>query len=558
MTTSPAFPTGRLKKVAQSQLRIAIVEDNGVARINLRNHLMAMGFELIGCYSHGRELRNAMRKQHFDLLIIDYHLGLNKNGVEVIQELQQSGLLQASVAVVFITSDRMPLVFGQIVDVHPDSVILKPYTIRNLKNVIQSTLIVRKKLQGVYDAMDQQDYQSAFETLMIIKENDPGLNRGATLTKLRARLLIKLGRFKEAAAIYEIILKQAEQVIWARWGLVMALYMDGQVERSMHYLEGMLDKNLTKDKACEWLARINIQQQDLEKAQDFLDRINESELTLSTARLKAHIYQLRDNVEGAINLLERKRESNRHFRERFADLSMDLARVYLSQAEADPERRDDALKLARLLISGNRRTMDEDLDQRRQYISALSHILEGDEEKAMALLQEDGMLDLDNSDIDTLVDAVQAWHSVGHDSVASELQQACEDRLSDLQDQNDKALAGLKISENESNLGDKKSRSLAFNKQGLDAFSSANPAAAIDHFYQAHILFPAEPAFLINLFDAMVSNQCPVHKRTSTQGILESLKNQNLSDTNKKRFSEIRKRMMRDIDIHHVDDPPPS
>ncbi|MEI8649199.1 hypothetical protein P4S73_17115 [Paraglaciecola sp. Hal342] len=75
----------------------------------------------MGCFSNGRELKAHVRLRRVDLLLMDYHLGQNKNGVEVVQELQEKGLLKSSTSIIFITSDRLPMIVGQIVDVHPDA-----------------------------------------------------------------------------------------------------------------------------------------------------------------------------------------------------------------------------------------------------------------------------------------------------------------------------------------------------------------------------------------------------------------------------------------------------
>lgn len=130
-----------------SDIKVAIVEDNGMARINLRNHLMEMGFTEVGCFSNGRELKAHVRLRRVDLLLMDYHLGQNKNGVEVVQELQEKGLLKSSTSIIFITSDRLPMIVGQIVDVHPDALVIKPYTIRSIEKNISACLNFHHYLQ---------------------------------------------------------------------------------------------------------------------------------------------------------------------------------------------------------------------------------------------------------------------------------------------------------------------------------------------------------------------------------------------------------------------------
>ena len=45
-----------------AKVKVAVVEDNGMARTNIRNHLLDMGFSQISCFSNGRELKANMKK----------------------------------------------------------------------------------------------------------------------------------------------------------------------------------------------------------------------------------------------------------------------------------------------------------------------------------------------------------------------------------------------------------------------------------------------------------------------------------------------------------------
>ncbi|WP_438862638.1 response regulator [Neptunicella sp.] len=533
-------------------INVAIVEDNGAARINLRNHLLSMGFVDIGCYSQGRELRNAMRKRSFHIILIDYHLGADKNGVEVIQELQQAGTLKPSTAVIFLTADSVPMVLGQIVDIHPDVVVLKPYTIRNLEKTVIHTLQFREALRPVYRELDNKRYSKALALLETVIASKKLAKNTTALTKLRGRLLIKAGQFSKATALYEKILQASDKVVWAQWGLVLSRYMAGDIAGSEADLENMLNTHMTKDKACEWLTRINIQKTEYERAQNFIDMIREGDLSISAARLKVHLCQVQDNMQDAIALLEKKRESNRESRERFAELTMDLARCHLMVAEKTTDKeRENALQSARMLIgSAGRRAVDEELSLKRNYMSALVAVMENDEDRALEILKQDGMMEFENADSALLADAASAWMSVGETAIASEIMQECEEKMAQLQDENEKTVSSLMILKNEEIIGDKKTRALNFNKSGLALFNKREFEQAIDDFYQAHILFPKEPAFLIHLLQCMVEAKVPTYKKVDSIGMYRKLQEFKLSDSNLKRFNDIKTKLQADINIH--------
>lgn len=505
----------------RDRINVAVVEDNGVARINLRNHLLEMGFSDIGCYSHGRELKPVLKQRHFDLLLMDFHLGLYKNGVEVINELQKEGLLKPSTCIVFVTSDRVPMIVGQIMDVHPDALVLKPYTIRNLEKTLMACMRFHQFMQPVLKLMDKGDYIAALEALerLILENKEPRYR--TNMIKLKARILIRLKRYKDSAAIYEEVLKTSDKIIWAKWGLIQSTHLAGETAQSEKMLEAMLNTHLTSDKACEWLARINIDKQDYDKAQQYLDKIKDGELSLSAARLKAYLYQTQDQMDDAIRLLEKKRESNRNIRERFTELSLDLARCYLTKARETPmNERGKHLQVARFLIGGAGRNLHgNDIEIKRSYMNALAAVLEDDKDKARELLSQKGLEDTAFMDIPTLSDAVSTWHDLGEKGKASELLHELEQKLINLPDENERTVSSLMMLKNEQALGDKKSRAMEFNKKGLEFYVKDDFADAIDLFYQAYILFPSEPAFSLNLLQSMVEAKKLVHKKVIIAGL---------------------------------------
>ncbi|GGD53495.1 response regulator [Lacimicrobium alkaliphilum] len=532
----------------RNKINIAVVEDNGVARINLRNHLLEMGFSDIGCYSQGRELKPALKQRHFHLLLMDFHLGLYKNGVEVINEMQKEGLLKPSTCIVFVTSDRVPMIVGQIMDVHPDALVLKPYTIRNLEKTLLSCMRFHHFMKPVMQLMDKDDYSRALESLELLMKSNKEPKYRTNMIKLKARILTKLKRYKESAEIYQEVLKTSDKIIWAKWGLIQSTHLMGETEESEKMLGAMLNTHLTSDKACEWLARINIDKEDYDKAQTYMDRIKDGELSLSAARLKAYLYQTQDQMDEAINLLEKKRESNRNIRERFTELSLDLARCYLTKARDTPiNERGKHLQVARYLIGGAGRNMQgSDIDIKRNYMTALAAVLEDDKARARELLSQEGLEDTEFMDIPTLSDAVSTWHDLGEKGKASEMLHELEQKLANLPDENERTVSSLMMRKNEQALGDKKSRSLEFNKRGLAFYVKDNFSDAIDLFYQAYILFPSEPAFSLNLLQSMVEAKKLVHKKISIAALQQELTDQPLSSANAKRFDGIVQKIKKD------------
>jgi DNA-binding NarL/FixJ family response regulator len=534
-----------------ANVRVAIVEDNGMARTNIRNHLLDMGFSQISCFSNGRELKANMKNKQLDLLLIDFHLGQNKNGVEVVQDLQKQKKIMHTTCVIFITCDRLPLIIGQIANVHPEALIIKPYTISNLINNITNCLNLHEYLMPVYEMMDEENYPQALVLLDYLLEKNTQPRKKSALVKLRARLLSKLGRYSEAVELYRRVLQQSDKVIWAKWGLIHNLFLDKHIEESETLLLDLTQSELTNDKACEWLARISVDNNQYNKAVNYMHQIREGELSIPAARLKAYIYQAQERDTEAITLLEKKRESNRSIRERFDEISIDLARCYITEAELRAaSERSSGLQVAKFLIGAvGRKVSDPSLVIRKDYMFAIIAFMEGNVIRANEILSRTGMSELQGAEISTITDAVQAWSNIGDTEKAQQFLKLSQEKLAIIEDANEKTISGILIAKGENAIGERRPQALDFNEIGLQNYASKNFVAAVDDFYQAYLLFPRELAFSLNLLKSLVDAELLSFEKLNTLEFLVELQNRKLDQSNKKRLTEIVARIINKKDI---------
>ncbi|WP_299082886.1 response regulator [uncultured Paraglaciecola sp.] len=537
-----------------AKVSVAVVEDNGMARANIRNHLLDMGFSQISCFSNGRDLRANMRSLRIDLLLMDFHLGQNKNGVEVVQDLQKQKKITHTTCVMFITSDRVPMVIGQIFDMHPEALLTKPYTIRNLAKNIYSSLNLHKYLMPIYRMMDEDKYPQALELLDHLLEEDSQPKKRSALIKLRAKLLIKVGRNSEAADLYRSVLEQSDKVIWAKWGLIQSLFLEDKVEESETLLHDLTKSALTNDKACEWLARISVNNNQYSKAENYMHQIHEGQLSISAARLKASIYQAQERGNEAIALLEKKRESNRSIRERFDEISLDLARCYMSEAEQStkPERTSDLQVAKHLIGAAGRKLSDPSLTIRKDYMFAMVAFMEGNINKANEILARPGMSELEDAEISTITDAVQAWRSSGDTEKAKKFLKLSQEKLKNIEDGNEKTVSGILVAKGEEAIGERRPQALEFNKTGLQKYTDKDFVGATDDFYQAYLLFPRELAFSLNLLQGLVDAELLSFHKINTLEFLGELQSRELNEGNKKRLDEIVGRITKKKHVYFI------
>lgn len=530
---------------SKEELHIAIVEDNEVARTNLRNYLLRLNYKHVDCFSQGKDLKQQMQYKDYDILLMDYYLGLHKNGVEVIQELQEEQMLRHVTSTIFVTSDHMPMVVGQICDAHPDSLILKPYNINHLEKTLNITLRLNQFLQPVLSLMDDDEFEEALKYLLKIKNKLPHPRFQASIDRLQARLLIKLERYQEASDIYLGVLKESPHVIWAKWGLILCCYLYGDVKHCEKILSGLLKNRFTKEKACEWLAKIQIKQNDYEQALDYVERISDSNLSLSATRLKAYLYQMQDRIHDAISILDKKRQSDAEIREHFAQLSLDMARCHLLIAEEkEVDSREESLLNAQQLIRaavGKKFKAESKTDT--NYLSAMAAVLAEDMDSAKRIVERRNMDKFNNEDINTLSDAVKVLHAIGEEQKATELLADFKQKATSLYDVNDQAMAELAYKRSESAVNKERLIAVKYNKQSLRFYVTGEYEQAIGGFYKAHTMFPDEPAFCLNLLKCMMEIPTLFFKDVYAKDLFAALQTMPMGANKEERLKELSERL---------------
>ncbi|MFT5676520.1 MAG: hypothetical protein ACI808_002465, partial [Paraglaciecola sp.] len=333
-----------------------------------------------------------------------------------------------------------------------------------------------------------------------------------------------------------------------KWGVIQSLYLGGQIDQSKSLLIELTDAQLTHNKASEWLARICIENNQYGKAEEYMEKIQEGEMSIPAARLKAYIYQAQEKGDEAINLLEKKRESNRRIRERFDELSLDLARLYLTQAENKaPNEREPLLQVAKLLIgAAGRKVVDQQLNMKKAYMYSVAAVLAGDYDKANSILSRPEMAHFEDAEVSTMTDAVFALQATGKITKAKEILATCQQKLVSIEEGNEKTISSILVAQSEQALGAEKPQALALNKEGLEWYVKKYYLEAIRCFYQAYLLFPREIAFSLNLLQSLVDAQMANYEEINCLAFFEELQKRPLNDGNQKRLDVIAIKVSKD------------
>ncbi|MDT0594438.1 response regulator [Glaciecola petra] len=557
---SQLLPTA--EKSRQSRLlRIAIVEDNATARTNLRGHLMAIEQFDIASYSNGNELKNGLRLANFDLVLMDFHLGQSKTGVEWILQLQEQGLFKASTGLVFVTSDGMPQTIGQILDLHPDFIIIKPYTMRSLRLNMIHYLRLRKEIQPVLDCMSRKDNLQALNIITHMLKGNVNKRFKNDFLKMRGRLLMAEKQYPEAISLYSDVLKKSSNILWAHWGLIKSEFFTGRWQQCQKMLNHLISESLTKDKAFEWMASLSIGKKDYHEAARLLDNIKDSELSIQATRLKVFAYKMLDKSDLAQALLEKKVQNNLSVKDRMFDYALELARfhiqmaehlvnsddhVTLSQEDYEEQRLHKLIEARKLIGKANRGQADRQSETQKNYMLALAYTIEGDQERAEKLIHDTNSIgSLSKANTSTLIDAVKVWFGLGNSDKANEILAECDEQLLVQENHIERLICAELVSELEETYHIEKDRALAANDKGMKLYNAREYSDAIACFHKAYSTFPGVPAFSLNLLQCLGDLEQQEFKGLLVDHLLQELETVTLNEKNQKRLARIKVKLGR-------------
>ncbi|MBU2976949.1 response regulator [Alteromonas sp. C1M14] len=521
--------------------RLAIVEDNATARSALRSHLLPAGDFEISSFSNGNELKAALRRQHFEIIFMDFHLGQDKNGVEWIKLLRQGQYIRPSTGIIFITADRLPQTIGKIIDIQPDLLIIKPYNIATLRKNIAHYLHYRQFVGEVLTVLDNQQPSEALTMVEALSKKAMPSKIKSDVLKLHARLLFDNGKIRQAQQLYDSVLQNAAGVLWAQWGKIKCEYLAGNWSHCKNELTELVNNNLARDKAFEWLACLCFEQEAWSQAEFYLDHIKISDLSVPAARLKSLTYQKQNKIVDGLELLQKKRDYNRSARERFNEFTFELAEFYLSIAEHQPKaNRWESLNQAKRLVGiAGRGQADQQLLQKKDYLLSYASVLEGDSDRAEHYLAQDHMEMLLRTDPATLIIAAKTFNGMGRKSKAKELLAMAHER-----NQNDMDLSAQTMNENrltvaEKTMGVAEDRAIDLNETGTKLFVTGQYVQAMYYFYQAYRLMFTTSAFGLNLLQCMLESRHPSYRTFTVATLIKKIQSCDLSARNQARLDHL-------------------
>lgn len=232
--------------------RILIIEDQRPFLLLLRGLVNNLGAKEVGIAHSADQALSMCRKQKFDVVIADLHLGADKkNGFELIEELRIRKMIKASTVFLIMSADSArPMVLGSL-ERRPDDYIVKPFSQAQLKSRINRAWLKRQFMLPVYDALFKDDIYTAIKLVKGLAKQSSIYQRYCV--QVLVELYWQTEQLDNALALLTHD-EKAMPALWTQIALAKTHLLKGNAEQSAKLAKQILVHNRFNAEAYDILA----------------------------------------------------------------------------------------------------------------------------------------------------------------------------------------------------------------------------------------------------------------------------------------------------------------
>lgn len=486
-----------------SDLNVLIIDDSHSFRSALVKNMHALGFRSISSVSTGREAMSLCRRDHYDVILLDYNLGPGKTGQQFLEEIRYYHMVKRADIFILISADTSRNVVMASYDCEPSDYLSKPVTGKALEKRLKRLMAKRQELVPVYDAIDSDDNVLAITLLERVLQ---GASRYTTdCQKLLGEMYIKEQRYDEAESLYMKILEERD-LDWAQVGLASVDIERGKIEQAINSLYYIVQDHPAYLKAYDFLSKAYTIVGDTEQLQVVLEKAAEiSPMSIGRQKSLADTALANGDVEVAMKAYKRtiKYGTNSHYDsvDNYISLAKSITKIYDNDTNKAKSVILDAIKLLNNI--DHQYEISEEQKIQAKLLHSQINAMNGNKRASNELLSEAQEL-LDNCverNIESEVERVNALISGGESQKAKEMIQEMLEYYRDDQYALEKIDPLL---EEPISLNGKKIIG-SINKKGIEYYKSGDFFQAINYFLKVQKRYPRYIGLKLNLIQAMIS-----------------------------------------------------
>ncbi|MCW8331589.1 response regulator [Photobacterium sp. SDRW27] len=280
-----------------SKLKLLIVDDQRSAALMFKSLLHSLDVEKIDLSFNYQSAIESCQKNHYDILLIDYHLDGTLNGCELTALLRKRGYISAECGVIMISGDTSTEVILTSMTVEPDSFITKPVALSVIKKKLEEVHTACMQRKPIYDALELKGIPAAIE---LCKKQLRKLGHNHKIEGLLLDLLIEINEWEQVERFTAILKKEnpSHKVSLCEARL---LHHKGKLPEAIALLQHLIKRSPLNIESYDYLSNYQ------EENKQYYDALNTAEKALHFTPSVSHraltVAQLAADLDKSENLI---------------------------------------------------------------------------------------------------------------------------------------------------------------------------------------------------------------------------------------------------------------
>lgn len=220
-----------MPKIDLRDKRVILVDDQRPFLLMLKGIIQKLGSKSLRIVQSAEGALSDCKKEKFDLVIADLHLGNNKkNGYQLIEQIKLQKLAKPETVYMLVSGDsHKPIVLGSI-ERNPDDYIIKPFSQAQLVSRISKAFEKKQFLKSVHTEVHNENWDGAIIACKKLLENPRRYRQ--TCISLLTELYWRTNELQEAMAQIEEVIKE-KPVPWALVAMARTKMLLGEHDESI-------------------------------------------------------------------------------------------------------------------------------------------------------------------------------------------------------------------------------------------------------------------------------------------------------------------------------------
>lgn len=215
-------------------LRVLVFDDIELAQGYMKYSLETVGLRNIVYESHPQRASRLIKTKQFDIVLCAYSAKTEADGFHMIEDLKHTESLPHQTSVIFVSADNERAVVRRIIELQPDGLIIKPYSVKQFDTQIHRVCARLQFSQSVLRLMDDNEPEQALIQANKLLAKYASHPYRDSIKRLKGLLLLTLERYQDAHAFFTA--EQNPNNSWASLGVIQSLEKLGRVEEAEQQL----------------------------------------------------------------------------------------------------------------------------------------------------------------------------------------------------------------------------------------------------------------------------------------------------------------------------------